>query len=274
MGNFKNYKTCAYVNSQNLEAKRLTHTLYSTKYIDLDGEVIRRLSLQGHEAILDLGCGTGEVLVHLQRQENHNGPLYGLDITSGVFQSASTICKESNSNISFLVGNAELLPYQNNSFDVLMARHMLCHLNDIDRAILEVKRVLRSPKRFVTTANSLKSYPHVRLYRNKIAFEVMGTPVSYTSDKFNVENLESILKAHFRKTDINILEGELEFREIEPFIHYFASTRDVWEPRPNDEEWYRALHLVHKLASKDLSMEGTIREPKLVAIAICEGDKK
>ena len=51
------------------------------------------------------------------------------------------------------VGTSQDLPYADESFDVVAALWMLYHVPDVDRALAEVRRVLRPGGLFVAVTN-------------------------------------------------------------------------------------------------------------------------
>jgi SAM-dependent methyltransferase len=84
--------------------------------------------------VLDLGCGTGRNLVDLQALAE---PV-GLDIE----HQALTFCRERGSTL-LVRASAESLPFQAESFDMVMALDLLEHLDDDVAGAAEILRVLR-----------------------------------------------------------------------------------------------------------------------------------
>lgn len=98
-------------------------------------EVIRDIN---NPKILEVGMGEGRYLrkISLLRPD---AKLFGIDIS----KVAIDIAKKSNLSGEFKVGNAEKLPYSDNSFDVVVIADVLEHLNDPSVAIKEAERVLK-----------------------------------------------------------------------------------------------------------------------------------
>jgi SAM-dependent methyltransferase len=87
----------------------------------------------GSIKILDVGCGTGINLSYFSRY----GSTVGLDIS----QDALRFCSQRGlSNV--LQGDAERLPFEDNSFDLITALDLLEHLDD-KQALAEFHRVLK-----------------------------------------------------------------------------------------------------------------------------------
>jgi len=83
---------------------------------------------------LDLGCGTGALLTHLQR--NHE--VFGLDISP----EAIGFCEDRGLKNLFL-GSAEALPFEPNTFDFVVTLDTLEHVENDLVALKEIERVLK-----------------------------------------------------------------------------------------------------------------------------------
>ena len=85
--------------------------------------------------ILDIGCGMGGFLDYLYTQGQKN--LSGIDVTVKYVDYA-----KKNGRYDIKLGNAELIPFDNNSFDLLIIEQVLEHLVEPIKAFQEAKRVL------------------------------------------------------------------------------------------------------------------------------------
>lgn len=97
------------------------------------------------EHLLDLGCGTGEML-HLLRQENQEAELEGVDLSCNMIARAR---EKKISGASFTAGDAENLPYAAGDFDMVCCVQSFHHYPDPKKALEEVYRVLRPGGVFV-----------------------------------------------------------------------------------------------------------------------------
>lgn len=89
--------------------------------------------------ILDIGTGTGFLAV-LLAELGHE--VVGIDISSGMLKIAKS--KSKNSKISFNLGDAENLPFADNSFDATICRHVFWTLPNPDKALSECYRVIKN----------------------------------------------------------------------------------------------------------------------------------
>ncbi|MBI5352738.1 MAG: methyltransferase domain-containing protein [Chloroflexi bacterium] len=107
--------------------------------------LIERAHIQPRQRVLDLGCGTGTLVIMI-KQSSPEAHVTGLDGDEEVLSIARTKAKQANINIQLDHGLAYELPYPDDSFDVVVSSFVIHHLTSEDklRAFKEVRRVLRA----------------------------------------------------------------------------------------------------------------------------------
>ncbi len=99
-------------------------------------------------AALELGCGTGFFLLNLmQAGVVERGHV--TDISPGMVEVAVRNAAGLGLEIEGRVADAERLPYEDASFDLVVGHAVLHHIPDVELALREVLRVLRPGGRFV-----------------------------------------------------------------------------------------------------------------------------
>ncbi|MGI8862895.1 MAG: class I SAM-dependent methyltransferase [Solirubrobacteraceae bacterium] len=108
---------------------------------------LRLLALQGHERILDVGTGTGEVLRQLARHPGRREAI-GVDLSAAMLARVPDL----PAGWSVRVADARRLPFPDGGFDVVMASYLLQVLpeGDVPAVADELCRVLRRGGRLVT----------------------------------------------------------------------------------------------------------------------------
>lgn len=94
----------------------------------------------GPKAVLDIGTGTG-FLALLLAELGHR--VKGLDLSPGMIEQARRNAAERNLAATFEVGDAEILPEPDATYDVLVNRNVLWTLPRPEKAIADWKRVLK-----------------------------------------------------------------------------------------------------------------------------------
>lgn len=107
--------------------------------------VINELSKIEFETILDLGCGTGSVLSLLLEQKS-SVHAFGLDLSDEMLAVAKQKLGE---EVELMQGDAERLPYEDNSFEVVICIESFHHYPNPSKALDEVYRVLKPKGKFL-----------------------------------------------------------------------------------------------------------------------------
>lgn len=164
--------------------------------------------------ILDIGCGGGsQVLAKL-------GRVVGVDLSINGLRNATTMGRY----VAGAVANAAFLPFADSSFDYVISRDFLGHLeeNEKSRVFEEMQRVCRGEGRLIHAVevegrNPLmrwaRKYPH--LYKNYIVLQ---------DGHLGLESPTATL-SRFTKHDFRLVESHALFRtgivRVETYLHFF-----------------------------------------------------
>ncbi|RLL97483.1 hypothetical protein CFD26_107100 [Aspergillus turcosus] len=93
--------------------------------------------------ILDIGCGPGTITVDLARLVPQ-GTVTAVELAPSVLRQASALASsQSVSNISFVAGDANALPFDEGTFDVVLCHQVLQHVRAPVRVLSEMRRVAK-----------------------------------------------------------------------------------------------------------------------------------
>ncbi|MBV9673478.1 MAG: methyltransferase domain-containing protein, partial [Verrucomicrobia bacterium] len=99
------------------------------------------------DVVLDVATGTGNTAFALA---THVERVTGLDIASGMLAEARSRARDEQvTNIDFIEGSAELLPFPDGHFTLVVSRHAPHHFHHAERFLREVRRTLRPEGRLV-----------------------------------------------------------------------------------------------------------------------------
>ena len=101
--------------------------------------VIRLAALRPADRVLDLACGTGDLVA---AAAGHARSVVGLDVTHRMLQLAAVKFGADARGVAFVTGDMLALPFPDGSFDVVTTGYGLRNVPDLDRALLEIRRVL------------------------------------------------------------------------------------------------------------------------------------
>ena len=107
---------------------------------------LRKIVCIEAEVALDLGCGSGDLILSLALRAKF---VIGLDISKISLRIAKSFYKNLM-NVDFVLGDAEFLPFRSEAFDKIFAFEVLEHLPHPINTIKEVWRLLRGQGTLVT----------------------------------------------------------------------------------------------------------------------------
>ena len=93
------------------------------------------------KTMLEIGCGMGMDSIHLCRC---GFKLTAIDLTEVAIKVAKERAKKERCKINFHLGNAEKLKFKDESFDYIWSNGVLHHTPNIQQAVNEVHRVLKT----------------------------------------------------------------------------------------------------------------------------------
>jgi SAM-dependent methyltransferase len=99
---------------------------------------------QAGMSVLDLASGTGEPAISLAERVGPQGHVSALDLSPDLLAIAAGRARDRGlQNISFHEGDAQALPFPDQSFDLATSRFGVMFFADIDKALRHLHRVLR-----------------------------------------------------------------------------------------------------------------------------------
>ena len=117
-------------------------------------KIFQFLAPRSNGLYLDIGCGTGNYTIVLA---NKGINFYGVEPSAKMLD----IARSRDRRISWLTGNAEKLPTNDNLFDGVIATLTIHHWNDLKKAFREIHRVLKHGGKlviFTATPEQMKGY--------------------------------------------------------------------------------------------------------------------
>lgn len=105
---------------------------------------IHNLDIKPHDNVIDLCCGTGDLSEIIKKQQPYAN-ITGIDFSYNMLE----IAKSKNPDITFLQGDVTNLPYQDNYFDFAIMGFGLRNIQNAEKAVEEVYRILKPGGTFV-----------------------------------------------------------------------------------------------------------------------------
>jgi len=128
-------------------AKTYGEDRISTWFRFFQAFALSRLNISEGRGFLDVGCGTGWAVREAAKQLR-DGKACGIDISQKMIDKAIAQ-GQTMKNIKFRVANAELIPYQDESFNSVLCTCSFHHYQNPLHALSEIKRVMKKDGRLV-----------------------------------------------------------------------------------------------------------------------------
>ena len=217
--------------------------------------------LAGDERILDLGCGNGLYLAELARRE-HRGTVCGADLSLGMLAAA-----HARSGAALLVADAQRLPFADDSFDRVLAIHMLYHVPDRDLCLSEIRRVLRPGGLVLALTNSYRHLEELNDMVVSVLHEVLGAATTRTYLRFSSESGADDLASHFAEVERHDNRNQLVVTDVQPVVDYVASMGTVGAPIVSDP--VPVLREVERRVRTVIETDGAFRIRTDVGCFVC-----
>jgi ubiquinone/menaquinone biosynthesis C-methylase UbiE len=211
-----------YSNSANLDIRQEFHK-YNINKKNWHEWCFEHMEIPEGAVILELGCGNGLMWEINAREIKDDWTVVLSDFSEGMLASARERLGEISSKFSYKVLDIQDIPFPDNSFDVIIASHMLYHVPDLDKAMEEVKRVLKPGGRFYSTTNGDNSLVELQqLTIQKIPRDTF-VPQKYL-DIFGFVSGEKLITRYFSNIKLEKFEGKIVISEAAPIVNYIKSS--------------------------------------------------
>lgn len=208
-----------YRNGSNLQARINLHARFSTNTGNWYHWVFDQVQLPPDAAVLELGCGTGLLWRETMRRIPPSWNLTLSDLSPGMLEEARRTLHEVQRPCTFALVDAQQIPFADDSFDVVIANHMLYHVPDVDTALAEIRRVLRPAGRCYAVTNGSAHLQELDDFLPDSAPRCFGNEYS-----FSLDNGRDKLARHFASVTLQHYDDALVVTEAEPLIAYILSS--------------------------------------------------
>jgi SAM-dependent methyltransferase len=202
-----------YATDDNLQARIALHTAFSIN--PHWAEWLFEQEAPGPDArILDLGCGPATLWRTNRERIDRSWSLMLADFSAGMIDSAR---RELGDRALYVVADAQELPFPADSFDAVLANHMLYHVPDRPRAFTEIGRVLVSGGAFHASTIG-------RGHLAELAALVPGWDLGRHAEAFGLETGPEQLRPFFTDICGEWFEDGLAVTDAEPVLAYIRSS--------------------------------------------------
>lgn len=211
-----------YRDSSNLRARVSLHARFSTEEHPWFHWVFDHFDIPEYGRLLELGCGTGLLWRENLERVHPSWRVTLSDASQGMVQEAELSLLHSGLKFRFAKVDAQSIPYGRDSFDAVIANHMLYHVPDLDRALSEIHRVLKPKGSLYATTVGLHHMTELRELPGNL-----GSGTSFGRDKlaagFNLDNGAGQLGHWFSNVEVERRNSVLVVTDAAPLVEYVMS---------------------------------------------------
>ena len=211
-----------YQNATNISSRINLHNLYSQNKQGWFPWIFQQCHIRPGLRILELGCGDGTLWTENLSLIPEDISITLSDISSGMLRDARRAIGSSDTRFAFRAFDCKKIPYKDESFDLVIANHVLFYCDDIPAVLKEVCRVLSPGGHFLCSA-----YGKAHMQEVSQLVEDFDDRIVLSADKlyerFGRENGRKILDPFFPDAKWHSYEDFLLVQDAEPLISYFLS---------------------------------------------------
>lgn len=204
-----------YRTSENLRARIGIHR-FGTAKENWYHWVLGRLDLPANARVLELGAGRGDLWSENAGRVPPGWRIMLTDLSPGMLEAA----RDAGVEAELGVVDAHELPFDDESFDAVVANHMLYHLADLPKALGEIRRVLVAGGRLVATT---VGPGHLHELRDLARRHAPRHEWSEFHVRFGLETGAERLRGFFAEVELHRYEDALEVTDADAVVAYIAS---------------------------------------------------
>ena len=246
-----------YANAGNLNTRISIHQKYSTNKTGFGNWIFSNYKISQGMKVLELGCGTGDMWKGHEDLISQCDRLVLSDFSEGMLENAKANLRDS-AGLEYHVIDIQNIPFEDESFDVVIANMMLYHVPDIARGLSEVSRVLKKGGAFYCATfgeHGIIEFLSKALYAYGVEDKV--------NKNFTLQNGKEILEPFFSDIQKLDYEDSLAVTNIDDLIEYIYSLSSMTSLSsvPREE--------IHEVLAKYV-VNGVLTVPKEYGMFCCK----
>lgn len=212
----KQYKT-----PENLNLRQELHSYNINKY-NWHVWCFDNMKIPDGVRILELGCGNGLLWEKNSDRINDSWDIILSDLSQGMLNDVRKRLLNVHGKFNYEIIDVQSIPYPDESFDIVIARHMLYHVPDLNKAFHEIKRVLKPGGTFYASTNGEKSMVELKRLVEEFDSKINFSPQKLV-EKFGLKSGEKLINEFFNNSSIKLYEGRIVVNIPEPVVGYIKS---------------------------------------------------
>ena len=212
-----------YENASNLNTRISIHDKYSVNKQGFGNWIVSNYQITDGMRILELGCGTGDMWTGKSNLIAKCAELVLTDFSEGMIRVAHNNIGDFP-NVLYKVVDIQEIPFETNSFDIVIANMMLYHVPDLRTGLSEVTRVLKEGGKFYCATYG--EHGIVQFITNLLKPYGVEDRVN---KNFTLQNGKKVLAQYFSSVEMLEYIDSLEVTDIDDMLDYIYSLTSMTE---------------------------------------------
>ncbi len=252
-----------YRDSSRLDARFRLHRDFSTSQQPFTRWVFDKFDFAATTSILDIGCGPGYLWVENRERIHPEWEIALIDRSFGMLVEAHKNLQDIGLKVRWINSDAQALALEGCAFDVVVANHMLYHVEDRPGVLAEISRVTKPEGRLYAATNGRA---HLLEIRELIEQFQINSSIWTHHNAFSLENGEEQLRGSFERVSCVKFDDSLAVTETGPIMDYIKSGFSSEERVANA----KGLQDIQVFIGRQLKEDGVIRIRKETGMFIAE----
>lgn len=252
-----------YASAKNLNARVALHHKYSTAKVEWFAWLASQVNWPPCHTVLVVGCGTGLFWAHVPADEVGHVDLTVTDLSPSMVDATMGVAHGVVGSLQGRAANVEELPFDDASFDLVLANHMLYHAPDPTSAVREIVRVLRPGGVLAASTNGSRHL--AELYDIDTAVFGPTGLRNNNAETFGVESGLAILRGEFDSVEWRGHNDALECTEVDDVVAYLRSV-----PPGNLASPEQVEELIREVSSRMAEANGILQVSKEAGVFLCQ----
>lgn len=211
-----------YENDNNL-SRRISLYAYGTNRVSWSDWFFRFVPLNPRTTVLDVGCGNAALWASQTRPIPNDTRVVLADQSPGMIRAAQQSLRAVDGNWEFQIASVERLPFESQSFDVVIANHMLYHAADMSAAVHELGRVLKPDGVALASTNGDGHLRQLCEWAVQCGLSEAAETLKRIPAAFGLANGAGILNAVFAIVATHRYSDSLAIPDAAPVLGYVKS---------------------------------------------------
>ena len=211
-----------YMDSSNLDASIKLQDRFSSNRHGWYKWTFNNIKLDKKYKVLEIGCGNGALWSKNINLLDKDISITLTDVCEEMINSAKKSLSNYSDIFDFQIVDPYNIPFENESFDLVIANHILFYMKDVDKVLNEIKRVLKVGGYFYSSTIDSKNMKELESLIKGFNSNIKISEEKISSN-FGLENGEGILSKHFCQIKKYLYEDKLVINDAKGILEYIYS---------------------------------------------------